>query len=367
MPLFEALAARDDCELMVVYETFMESNRSWTPTSNRGYPSVVLNSRTITGGRLAPETRVHIPRRPLAELVRFGPEVVVASGGVWSSPVNIGAMLRRHRHAWAFVPWWGEFPDPTRRAARKIVEPWKRKFVRAGDAWLAYSSRSQQDAIRLGADPERVIIAPNTAEQGPPPSPRRRPSGTRRRILFSGQLIKRKGILVLLEACRSLPNIDLVIAGDGPLRPIVEQRVSWDPSVEYLGHLDQSELTRAYARADALVLPSLYEVWGLVINEALAQGIPVVASDQVAAADHLLEPGVTGHIVPAGDPVALRGAIAKLARWTAADYDLCGDAARIALADWSPERAADAVIRASRLATLHRRPEPLPSAPSWRL
>jgi glycosyltransferase involved in cell wall biosynthesis len=236
-PLFEHLAARGGCEIFVVYETAMESNRAWTPQVAESYPSVVLDSRTLEGGRWAPGTRVHVPRAPLRDLVRFRPDVVVASGGVWSSPVNNCALLRRRAHGWSFVPWWGEFPDLTRPRQRQLVEPWKRVFVRSGDAWLAYSERARLDAIRLGADPSRTIVALNAPELVPMPQPRRRPAGARRRVLFCGQLVARKGLATLLEATEGLPGIELAVAGDGPLRAEVQRRADRDPSVRYLGHL----------------------------------------------------------------------------------------------------------------------------------
>jgi glycosyltransferase involved in cell wall biosynthesis len=112
--------------------------------------------------------------------------------------------------------------------------------------------------------------------------------------------------------------------------------------------------TSAYDAADVLVVPSLYEVWGLVVNEALAHGLPVIASDQVAAADHLITPGVTGEIFPAGDAAALRAAVAKLARWTERDYENCASVARPAAAAASHEHVATALIHAAELAVRQR-------------
>lgn len=353
-PLFEALAARDDCEILVIYESLMESNRGWTPMLSCDYASVVLNSRTLSPGRLAPETRVHLPRHPLAAICRFDADVVVASGGVWSSPANVCALLRRRAHDWAFVPWWGEFPDPGRSVARRLLRPWKRRFVQAGDAWLAYSDRARSDAASLGAAPARVVLAPNAPARIHRTTPRCRPTSGPRTLLYVGQLIPRKGLITLLEAIRSLPGVELGIIGEGPMRPLVEARAEKDPTVRYHGYLEGPALEAAYSDADVVILPSLYEVWGLVVNEALAHGLPVIASDQVAAADHLIERGVTGEVFAAADAAGLRAAICRVATWTVEDYERCASVGRAAAKDWSHERAADAVLHACALAVEHR-------------
>lgn len=82
-----------------------------------------------------------------------------------------------------------------------------------------------------------------------------------------------------------------------------------------LGHVDGQDLSALYADVDALIVPSVYEPWGLVVHEGLGNGLPVIASDQVAAADDLVEPGVNGYIVPTGSAEALSGAMRELASW----------------------------------------------------
>jgi glycosyltransferase involved in cell wall biosynthesis len=175
------------------------------------------------------------------------------------------------------------------------------------------------------------------------------------RYLFVGQLIDRKGVPELLEAFEGLPGGELQLAGEGPLRPLVEAAAARDPRIACLGHVDRNGLQQLYAEADVLVLPSRYEVWGLVVNEAIEHGLPVVTTDSVGAADDLVEPGVNGYVVDAGDALALRAAMARFSAWSDAEWETAGAASREIAERWTMDAAADAFVEAC-LAGLERRP-----------
>ena len=137
--------------------------------------------------------------------------------------------------------------------------------------------------------------------------------------LFVGRLEREKGVPVLLDAWRRAGLADgaaLAFAGDGPLRAEVE---SAGANVRALGPVEQPELPALYAAADALVLPSVRtatftEPWGLVVNEAMHGGTPVIASDAVGAvAGGLVRDGRNGLVAPAGDATALASRLRTLA------------------------------------------------------
>lgn len=352
VPVLEQVAARADVDLFVIYEIATEGNRHWTaPTP--GYPHHVLRSWSLDLHILKADGFMHVPIRGLQHLWRFRPDVVLASGaGVWTSPTNLLSMRRAARDDFAFVPWWGSFGRPDRTMLRAPIELCTRAFVSQGDAWLAYGSRAAGHLESLGADPSRIVISPNVArppERGPDSGWDLGDSaGTR--LLFSGQLIERKGIRVLLEAFADLTGGELWIAGDGPLRGLVMEAASRDRRIHVLGHLDWAALHERYARADALVLPSHYEVWGLVVNEAVEHGMPVVTTNQVAAADDLVVEGVTGRIVPADNRGALTSALRDVASWTSQQRQRCAVRSREIIDGWSIERAADGIVEAARLA-----------------
>jgi glycosyltransferase involved in cell wall biosynthesis len=156
--------------------------------------------------------------------------------------------------------------------------------------------------------------------------------------LFAGRLVPEKGLEVLEEAWRIAelpPGATLALAGQGPVR------IS-GTGVRALGHVERTELPALYAAAAALVVPSVAtatfrEPWGLVSNEAMHQGTPVIASDAVgAAAGGLVLDGRTGFVVPAGDPDALAARLTALASNPGLGERL-GAAAREHVASYTPQ------------------------------
>jgi glycosyltransferase involved in cell wall biosynthesis len=134
----------------------------------------------------------------------------------------------------------------------------------------------------------------------------------------AGRLAAEKGISVLLESMKEVlakvPRAWLVIAGDGPERAALECRahdLRIDHRVDFLGM--RADLPRIMAALDVFVLPSLYEGFGLVVLEAMAVGVPVIATC-VGGVPEVVEDGVTGVLVPPGDPSKLAEAILRLER-----------------------------------------------------
>jgi glycosyltransferase involved in cell wall biosynthesis len=167
--------------------------------------------------------------------------------------------------------------------------------------------------------------------------------------LFAGRLVPEKGIATLTEAWERavLPaGSALALAGDGP-------EPARGPGINHLGHIAREALPPLYAAADVLVLPSLptatfREPWGLVCNEAMHQGTPVIASDAVgAAAGGLVLDGRTGCVVPAGDALTLAARLEDLA----ADPELrsrLGMDAREHVSEYTPQRWAEGMSAALR-------------------
>jgi len=120
-------------------------------------------------------------------------------------------------------------------------------------------------------------------------------------IVYVGQFIHRKGLDILLRAIRPLleknPQIRLSLIGAGPEQASIEARLRKDcllGSVKLEGAYTSSRIHERLARASLLVLPSRWDGWGLVINEAFAAGVPVIASDRCGGADLIIS-GVNGY------------------------------------------------------------------------
>lgn len=175
-------------------------------------------------------------------------------------------------------------------------------------------------------------------------------TGARRRVLFVGRLVDSKRPMDVMQAVARLVAarrpVDLVVAGAGELQGRMEEAArAGGVDARFLGFVNQSKLPAVYASSDVVVLPSAaIETWGLVVNEAMACGVPAVVSDAVGCGPDLIRPGVTGAVSPFGDIPALASAIGSVLALDPA-------AVRRSLAErleiYSPPRAADGVLEAA--------------------
>lgn len=178
---------------------------------------------------------------------------------------------------------------------------------------------------------ERTCVVPNGVEQ--------RPLGARtgRHVVYVGRLIGLKGIDLLIEAMRGLPDAELVVAGDGPERERI-RNLSAGLRVTFTGHVSHDAALRLIEQAGCLVLPSRTEAFSNVILEAMSFGIPVIAT-RVGGNVDLVESGVNGILVPPDDPAALRAAIRSVTTSDALRIEL-GNAGHRLAARYTWERAA---------------------------
>ena len=151
--------------------------------------------------------------------------------------------------------------------------------------------------VRNGVDPEVFRI-----------DERRRNSGEPFTVLFLGRLTEEKGIPLLLEAVQSLDPtaVRILVAGDGPLRPAVEA----EARVEYVG--PQADVLPVYARADAVIMPSLSEGLPMTALEAMSCGLPLLAAD-VGGIPEVVAPDETGVLLSTRDPEVWARTVLRLA------------------------------------------------------
>ena len=167
-------------------------------------------------------------------------------------------------------------------------------------------------------------------------------------VLFVGRLIDAKRPLDVLAAFERLGEparkAALVIVGDGPLRPALAERARKD-NVFFTGWLrDPTQIARLMAISHMLVLPSEHEPWGAVVNEALAAGAPVIASDRVTAAVELIEDGVNGFLHGLGDIAALADKMRAVLALNHTERALMSAAARATAIKFGHEFAANNLV-----------------------
>ncbi|HYI37226.1 MAG TPA: glycosyltransferase family 4 protein [Thermoleophilaceae bacterium] len=251
--------------------------------------------------------------------------VICGLGGRVALP---GAYLAARARRIPFVLWATIWEHPRTTAHRLSWLP-TRHLYRHADAVATYGAHVSRYVQRHRGDRGNVFVAPQAVDVehfGAPVPPAERDAARERAgagpgdtlFLFVGRLEAEKGVDVLLDAWRTagLDRGRLALVGTGPLEA---KTASQGPAVRSLGYVAESQLPALYAAADALVLPSVAtatfrEPWGLVVNEAMLQTTPVIASDAVgAAAAGLVADGRTGLVSPAGDSGALAGRLEALA------------------------------------------------------
>ena len=274
--------------------------------------------------------------------------------GVWLNGYAHGPLLR----AFAAAKWAGmrvlvrgESHDGLRRAEPVWRRTAQHALFRGVDAFLAIGSANRDFYLHRGARPERIHMAPYSVDNDyfrhrvAAASPRRTTllhelglSPSLPIVLFASKLQARKRCADLLQAYESIraqAPAQIVVVGDGPeLARLTEYaRSKRLDDVRFVGFKNQSELPAFYDLCDIFVLPSEREPWGLVVNEAMNAGKPIVASDAVGAARDLVLDGRSGCVFPVGDIAALASSLRLLIQ----DPDLrrrLGDNARALVAEW---------------------------------
>jgi glycosyltransferase involved in cell wall biosynthesis len=251
---------------------------------------------------------------------------------------------------------------------KKLVWPWLFGFA---DQVIVPSSGSRDLMISLGIAEERVTLTPYCVDND---WWKRQSSRVDRQsvrtawgasandavILFCAKLQTWKRPLDLLKAFAkgNFTNAVLVFAGDGPLRSRLEvaaTELGVAAHVCFLGFVNQSQLPAVYTAADVMVLPSVYEPFAVVVNEAMCCGCPVIASDRVGAARDLIAPVSPEFIYPCGGVEALARVLQK-ALSDRMRLRAIGKAALAHMESWSPAQNIQATLEAIRIAVSRKGP-----------
>jgi glycosyltransferase involved in cell wall biosynthesis len=178
-------------------------------------------------------------------------------------------------------------------AFHRQIGTWRRTVSR----FIALSEFAREKFTAGGIPGQKIVVKPHFVASDPGIG-----SGRGGYALFVGRLTEEKGIQVLLDAWKLLPDgVQLRIVGDGPLRQKVEQTARNSTNIEWLPWQSREEVCRLMADAAVLIMPSIwYEGFGLVIIEAYASALPVIASD-IGALAEIVRDGVTGRLFKPGD------------------------------------------------------------------
>ncbi|HYA26292.1 MAG TPA: glycosyltransferase family 4 protein [Terriglobales bacterium] len=325
IPVFNALAQKPGIDLHVIFLAETDpTQRQW----------LVHKEEIRFSFEVLPSWRRRIHRRNL--LLNWGvdsalrlasPDAVVCGGYNYLASWEALRWARRNR-----VPFllWVESTVRDLRSGSLVLESLKRRFLQQCDGFTVAGKSSFEYLNSYGVPEHTIFTAPNAvdtdffkqaAEQA-----RRNESENRRSLhlpkryfLFVGRLVKEKGIFDLLEAYAMLApelrkQISLLFAGDGIARTELERRAAaiQPGSIQVAGFLQREALAVFYALAEAFVFPTHSDPWGLVVNEAMVCGLPVICSSAAGCAADLVD-RQNGRVVCASAVGELASALNELA------------------------------------------------------
>jgi glycosyltransferase involved in cell wall biosynthesis len=361
------------CSLTSVELSAVDGTYQWANVAGaRGFKRITLFEHSDADAA----ARREIGRRVHDALSRADPAVVAIPG--WSHPAALAALLwclRRRRPAVMMSD--STAADTIRRRYREAV---KRLVVRLCNAALVAGTPQFAYIRSLGLAAGRVFCGYDIVDnvhfalgaqsvRADAPLWRQRLGLPQRFFLAASRFIAKKSLPRLLEAYaayRQRAGTDawhLVLLGDGELRADIESRIARPDlagRVMLAGFRQYDEVPAYYGLASAFVHASTTEQWGLVVNEAMASGLPVTVSERCGCVPDLVEDGVNGFTFDPYDVDALAALMQRVAAMTEERRDAMGRAGQRIIADWGPERFADGLMQAAESAL--RRPPP---APSW--
>lgn len=151
-------------------------------------------------------------------------------------------------------------------------------------------------------------------------------------LLAVGQFIHRKGFDLLLDMGRLLPeNVGIYIVGGIPTEEYLEKKERWNlKHVHFLDFMRKNELVKYYQAADLFVFPTREDIWGLVVNEAMAYGLPVISTERCAAAIEMIQNGINGYIIPINDVTKMTQSVENILNDNKLLHSMADNALKIA-------------------------------------
>jgi glycosyltransferase involved in cell wall biosynthesis len=264
-----------------------------------------------------------VARNLLQELNRANPDAVMFPGYGFSVSRAALRWCRKHRRG-AVMMFESTENDAVRSWPKELL---KRLIVRQADSVFCGGRTHAAYAAKLGIPIDRVFLKYSVVDNDywrmhADAARIARPSASPPRFLAAGRFIPKKNFTALVEAFGQFKKTDtngwrLVLVGDGPegnhIRAAINQ-LNLTDSVDLPGYLTAAEIAHLMGVADIFVMPSLHgEQWGLVVNEAMATGLPVIVSQCCGCAPDLVDESATGLLFDPGNPGDLLRAMRRLA------------------------------------------------------
>ena len=356
IPVFNTLADREDVDLHVIFLSETDhSMRKW-----RVYAEEIHFSYEVLPSwrRRLGKYNILVNQSVTSALERARPEVMVCGGYNYLASWQAQRWANRNR-----VPFllWCESTASDQRRGHVLVESLKEKFLGRCDGFVVPGQSALEYVRQMERASRRVFVAPNAVDVNLFSMGERKAQARAEQLrgelglplryfLFVGRLVEAKGVFDLLEAYGDLSaelraEVGLVLAGDGPQRADFESvaRSIFPGTVHFAGFVHRDELASYYGLAECFVLPTHTDPWGLVVNEAMACGLPVICTQVAGCAADLVRGN--GRTVAARDVQQLAMAMQEIATDPELRDRMSGESREL-IRQYSPEACAAGLAEA---------------------
>lgn len=303
------------CDVTVAFEgkTATDRNENWKNRDSFNFKFVFLKGIRIKTDQFLCLSILKILKQKWDKIIICG----------YSSPTTMLAIeyLKLKK-----MPFYIEVDGGLIKQDNSIKYKIKKYFLSSATGWFSSGKETTKYLVHYGADKNKIIEYPFTSlkeqdilRQIPTEQEklnlRKELNLKEEKIILSvGQFIYRKGYDVLIKAMQNIDkNIGVYIIGDTPTEEYLNLQKQFNlTNLHFVGFKTKEELKKYYITADLFVLPTREDIWGLVINEAMAMGLPIITTDKCVSGLELVENGVNGHIVPTENSEILAGKINKI-------------------------------------------------------
>ncbi len=307
IPLWDALYNLIDLQVICISE--IEKNRHWH-TENRNYISFLKSHHFFMKDR---SFHFSLPLALFIKLIKINPDVLIITG--YDLPQYWEALFYAKIFGKKKVLWSGS-TLLSALSKSNIMYRLKKYFIHSCDGYYTYGSEATKYIESFGVDSDKIVTGVNTVDTDyykTHASNFFRVDG-KLNFLFVGQLIKRKGLENVIEAFAKISRDDwrLMVVGKGEQENDLKQltaKYGLENHIEFMGFKQKEQIVEYYAKADVFLMPSYKEVWGLVLNEALASGLFCIASKYAGATFDLIKEGENGFII---DPMNIEDVVRKI-------------------------------------------------------
>jgi glycosyltransferase involved in cell wall biosynthesis len=313
IPVFNEIARFLNEQFLVLFFSESEKRRRWRIYKEkiRFRYEVLPNIRYQKKGR----SPCFFNPALIYKLIRYSPDIIIIGGYHHFSSFIALCYAKSFKRQ---IILWCESNKYEQRSQYVLNEAYKRWFIKNCSGYIVPGKASFEYLLSLGAAAQRIKIAPNAVDNGhfmlaatkyrvAKKEFKQSRGYPDRIILYVGRLIEQKGVFDLLQAFQMLsdesPDLGLLIVGSGEREEQYQNfcRINHLRNVFFEGFVQQEELPFYYAISDVFVLPTYSDPWGLVLNEAMACGLPVISSGAAGAAYDLIADNINGYIFKRGD------------------------------------------------------------------